>query len=177
MEIREPSVCAYTGNTSFIPPVPFGHYARLPKNQSLSMPDWFAFRLPGPGSSAADEAHVSMLEDWYMRDTAGIVAGLNDDREGMALHGLLGWQRSEIRQDAEPRAWRKAAKMMERGDQRGYIRLRGEEKAWVRPSKGKEGKKARTAKKWGVNDAEWIDEEKIYGESGRVRRERWVRCL
>lgn len=177
VEIREPSICANMGTAPFIPSAPSGYYARPPKNQSLSMPDWFAFRLPGPGPSAADEAHVSMLEDWYMQDTAGNVAGLGDGRGEMALHGLLGWQRSETRQEAELRAWRKVAKTMEKEDQREYIRLRGEEKAWVRTSKGKEGKRARMTRKGEVNDAEWIDEERMYGGSGRVRRERWVRCL
>lgn len=158
VEERSPSAYAHMGS-DLIPPVPSGRQR---------LPSWFTSRTPGQGSQAAEEAHV------------GIIRSLDNVARSLTIHPPLNqWLTSDERMRAERRTVLKAKKKEEK--RKGeYIRLRGEEKAWVRQKTYGGGKKVRKGRVGGrgeVVDVEWMDQDRVYPETGRVRKERWLRCL
>ncbi|KAJ4986993.1 hypothetical protein SVAN01_07534 [Stagonosporopsis vannaccii] len=93
------------------------------------------------------------------------------------------WERSEVRQHADWLAREEEEDRRSRLDkEKEYIRLRGEQKAWVKRGRartkgaGKARFEAFGGKKGQVNDVEWRDERRSF-EDGSVEWERRVRLL
>ncbi|KZM24093.1 uncharacterized protein EKO05_0010295 [Ascochyta rabiei] len=139
LEVREPSIQAST------PDIPPAHHTH---SREATLPRWFASRVRDATPSAADKAHASMMEKY-----AGSSAQVG-------VQGTAPWQRFETRrvETTTERVW-----------QREFVRVRHEQRTWVRRGQEKKGK-GKGTRRQGSNGVEWKEEQK-------ERRETWIRCL